>query len=253
MKTVSLFLLFAIFSGCSKTINLDLSRNFENAGKQFLDSKTEEDFLAVAAVYESIRQQGVESGALYYNLGNSYLKAGRKGKALAAYRQAERYRPQDPYLQANLRYALGDTALADTRTLTDHLLFWHSWLSYPQKAVWFCVLSFAAFLLASLALLYPKQRPRWVPIGYFALALIVLLGISLGRNIDQIEFTQHGVVDSTPLIARKGNSESYEPAFQEPLAEGTEFTVEEQRGEWLKIRISGKLEGWVRSEGVVIY
>ena len=44
--------------------------------------------------------------AVLYNQGNAWMRAGATGRALAAYRQAQRYRPRDPYLAANLQNAL---------------------------------------------------------------------------------------------------------------------------------------------------
>ena len=61
------------------------------------------------------------------------------------------------------------------------------------------------------------------------------------------------MVTATALIARKGDAESYEPAFTEPRAEGVEFVVVEQRGDWIRVRLDGRLDGWVPRDKVVLY
>ena len=53
--------------------------------------------------------------------------------------------------------------------------------------------------------------------------------------------------------ARKGNATSYESAFTAPLAEGTEFVVLEQRGDWFRVQISGSQEGWLATVDVATY
>lgn len=55
--------------------------------------------------YEEILRGGRESGALYYNLGNSYFKKGNLGKAVLNYERARRLIPRDGDLDFNLEYA----------------------------------------------------------------------------------------------------------------------------------------------------
>ena len=62
-------------------------------------------YAEAAAVYEQILAQGIESGAVQYNLGNAYLKTGDIGRAVLAYERARRLVPGDPDLAANLGFA----------------------------------------------------------------------------------------------------------------------------------------------------
>ena len=61
------------------------------------------------------------------------------------------------------------------------------------------------------------------------------------------------MISSVEAAARKGNSESYAPSFQEPLKEGTEFVVLEERGDWVHMSLSGDLSGWIRQAEAVLY
>ncbi|MBI5023959.1 MAG: tetratricopeptide repeat protein [Candidatus Omnitrophica bacterium] len=64
-----------------------------------------EDYDKAVAAYEAILRGGKESGALYYNLGNSYFKKGSLGKAILNYERARRLIPRDGDLNFNLAYA----------------------------------------------------------------------------------------------------------------------------------------------------
>jgi tetratricopeptide (TPR) repeat protein len=64
-----------------------------------------ERYAEAAATYEQILAGGVESGAVQFNLGNAYLKAGDVGRAVLAYERARRLVPADPDLVANLAFA----------------------------------------------------------------------------------------------------------------------------------------------------
>ena len=68
--------------------------------------------------YQAICERGVESGPLYYNLGNALLKSGRTSEALWAYLNAKRLMPRDPDLAANLSYARSLHAVAEGVSLS---------------------------------------------------------------------------------------------------------------------------------------
>ncbi len=55
--------------------------------------------------YGSIVESGMESGNLYYNLGNCYFKKGALGEALLNYEKARRLMPLDKDLESNYEYA----------------------------------------------------------------------------------------------------------------------------------------------------
>jgi hypothetical protein len=206
-----------------------------------------------AALYESIRAAGVENGALLYDLGNAYLQAGERGRAIAAYRRALRYRPEDPYLAANLANALPPGApRAEKKSWFRVLLFWQSWISYPAKLHWVAGTASLAFACALAALLAPRAA---IPLRRLALAAVgvcLLLGVSLAVDVHDYELTRHGVIVEPEVAARKGNAESFEEAFNEPLVEGTELEVLETRSGWVRVRVQSGLDGWVREEAVVL-
>src|SRR5579864_1473103 len=125
-------------------------RTFVRALEVFDAAKSPEEYRSSAALLESLLADGYRNGAVYYNLGNAYFRAGEYGRSIAAYRKAKPYRPRDPYLEANLRQAL---SVAPGRLPEPpppwwrHVLFWSGWLSFPEKA--YAV--FTGFLLAALA------------------------------------------------------------------------------------------------------
>jgi SH3-like domain-containing protein len=55
------------------------------------------------------------------------------------------------------------------------------------------------------------------------------------------------------VVVRKGNGEGYDPQFEQPLHDGIEFRVIEQRGGWLRIELADGNQGWVRSREVELF
>ncbi len=237
--------------GCA-SVDLEDARRFQEAQAVFESAQSPEDYLRAAAIYDQILASGVVSGAVLYNQGNAYMRAGETGRAIAAYRQAKRYRPRDPYLEANLRGALGlSPSQRPERSLAELLLFWQDWISYRAK---FQLLGLAALATFCAALAARLLMRRWARV--LALVFLLMTGvaaISAGYDWFRFERIQHGVVVEPEVVARKGNGTSYQPAFTEPLGEGAEFMVVERRGRWLLVRLAGNQEGWVPDTSVVTY
>ncbi len=246
-------LVLILITGCGVRADLDMPRKFQAAEQAFGDATESDDYLKAASLYQEILDNGVTSGAVLYNLGNAFMKAGQRGRAIVAYRQALRYRPRDPYLKANLRYALGTANDQMTRkSLPETIMFWQSWFSYAEM---FYVTT-AAVILTLVCGLIARISHKGLLLNRFTLAAMLLTIVAVCSNAYdwyQIEWTRHGVVVADKTVARKGNSTNYEPAFTEPLYEGTEFVVLEQRHDWLLIRLGPSAEGWVPQRSVVTY
>jgi tetratricopeptide (TPR) repeat protein len=226
-------------------------RTFLRALEVFDTAKTPQDYGESAALLESLLADGFRNGAVYYNLGNAYFRAGEYGRAIAAYRKAKAYRPRDPYLEANLRQAL---AVAPGRLPEPpspwwrHVLFWSGWLSFPEKAY----AAFAGFLLAALATGAASyfRRPRVYWAGAALGACACVLSLDAGLAYADVSWLKHAVV-TNETIARKGIGKDYEPAFDQPLKDGAEFNVLSESGDWVFGHFEGIGDGWLRSEHVV--
>jgi hypothetical protein len=237
--------------GCGSGVDRETQRTFEEAQAAFDRATSSDDFLKVAAMYRQVLDSGIVSGAVLYNQGNAYMRAGYRGRAIAAYREAKRYRPSDPDLEANLNYALVSDDRTGRKPVVEYLLFWQDWVGYPAKFRAVGILAALALVLA-VAALYVRRRPLGIlTLGLLGLTLVA--GVSAGYDWYRFDHTVHGVVTEPEVVARKGNSTSYEPAFTEPLKEGTEFTLQSRRGDWLLVRIAPNQEGWLPETSAVLY
>jgi hypothetical protein len=241
-----------LIAGCSRTPDGNLLRKFQAAQEAFDKASRPEEFVKVAAMYQEILDAGAVSGAVFYNQGNALMRARQPGRALAAYRQAQRYRPRDPDVEANLRAAQGPDASATARRpLVEMLLFWQNWLSYPEKFYAAAAVAMLAFVLGMAALLL--RRRLWKRMSLAAVVLLGVLCLSAAYDWYRFDCVEHGVIARPKVIARKGNAASYEPAFTEPLAEGTEFRVRGRRADWLLVELAGGEEGWIEQDTAALY
>jgi hypothetical protein len=126
-----------------------------------------------------------------------------------------------------------------------HVLFWSGWLSFPEKVY----ASLTGFLLAALAacaaLVLRRPRAYWISGALVVMAAILSLDAALA--FADIAWSRHGVV-TRETIARKGIGKDYEPAFDQPLKDGAEFTVVAETGDWILAHFERIGDGWLRRE-----
>ena len=54
-----------------------------------------------------------------------------------------------------------------------------------------------------------------------------------------------GVITDKEVVARQGDGQNYPPSFKDPLHEGTEFDLLENRPGWLHIKLFDESNGWI--------
>lgn len=194
-----------------------------------------------------VEQGDVHNGRLYYNIGNAYFRMEDLGRAILYYRRAAQYIPDDLNLAQNLKYArrrrLDKIEEREKTKVLKTLFFWHYDLSSRSRVLLFCVAFVPLWFLAAVRLF---RRSVW---GDWVLVVLALLAVLLFGSL-VVEWAgarreRPGVVLSPQVVARKGDSETYEPSFTEPLHAGTEFVLMQERGSWYQIRLMDGRRCWV--------
>ena len=226
---------------------IDLGENEKLARKRAVQN----EFRRVASMYQGLLDQGVESGAILYNQGNAWYRAGEPARAIASYRKAQRYLPNNPYLAANLKTVAISGSPAERSSFWTALLFWQNSISYPMKFH----LSLAATLFAFTAALFAlfRREKIYTKLAILLTATACLAIFSTLYDWHRFDRTEYGVVLAEHTVVRKGNSPHYEAAFAEPVRKRTEFTVGDKRGQWILARFAGGESGWVPAGDVVVY
>ena len=228
----------------------DRQTDFLRSLELFDKAKSPEEFRESAAVLESIVADGFRNGAVYYNLGNAYYRAGDFGRAILNYHKAKPYRPRDPLLEANLRQALASAPgkIAEPpKPWWLHVMFWQESLSHPARAA-IALFSFSlAPILALVAFWFRRRNLLWLAGGMTAIALLFTLDVALNSPE---RFSASRAVITGETVARKGIGKDYEAAFDAPLKDGAEFIVLNETSGWTFGHFAGIGDGWVRNEFV---
>jgi tetratricopeptide (TPR) repeat protein len=203
--------------------------------------------------YKKVLDRGVESGPLYYNIGNAYFKLGKIGYAILYYKKALRLTPADSDLKSNLGYA---QSLTEDSALTAQGVNRFAWLvRIPFKEF---TLNGVARILASayIALavmliggIINRVFARRVTLIFYPVLMLFMLTLAafVMRYYDEEVLTRAVVVTDSAECR-------YEPIDKSnvyfTLKKGQEISVLKSRNGWSRIkRLDGKL-GWVKSDTV---
>ena len=194
-----------------------------------------------ANAYEKILQPGLDSEAVLFNLGNAFLKAGKTGRAIVAYRTAEKISPRDPDLRANLQFARDQAAGG----LSNATLHWTNWTTRLTLDEWTALAAFSTsgwFLLLALR----QWRPKW---NKSFSRMLLLLGAVAGTSgvclvsAVRTERTPSSVVIAPEAVVRRGPFGESQSAFS--LRDGAEVTVLDQNTDWVQIQDGSQRTGWL--------
>jgi tetratricopeptide (TPR) repeat protein len=252
MKRVALLVL-ALASSCGGGPDDALRETLERATASYTRALETADgqartvaFQEAERLYASAARSAPASPDLYANLGNAALQGQHVGAAVLAYRRALR-------IDADHARALTNLSLArsllpewvprpESRGALDSFFFWQRGLTRAQRS------GAAALSFACAALLLAL----WLRTGHVALRHLALVPSAawlalLGSLVfDPALRDGDEVVVTTPDVrARAADSELAPALFEDPLPDGTEARIVEERAPWARIRLANGRDAWV--------
>lgn len=233
----------AIFSGAlAIRARAAVSADFDSANRLYAQSQ----FAEAAAAYEQILTNGAVSPVLFFNQGNAYFKAGKLGRAIASYRQAERFTPRDPDVRANLQFARnrvqGPTIKATAWQRGVNQLSLNEWTGLAVAGLW---LTFALLVARQLKpALVPALR-RWT---WLAGAVTVLLFGGVGLAVRQSFSSPIAIVTSADATVRTSPFEEATSTFT--AHDGAELQVLDRKDDWVQVSDGHRSLGWIKRTAV---
>ena len=212
----------------------------------------EGDFHGALERYVRVLDEGLESGGLYYNIGNTYFKLGQLGPAMLYYERARRLMPGDDDLRANIELARSMTA--DDITIRQKFwLFrvvdwWVGWL--PRVAlIWLVALAYLAAMGAIVAvILRPEQLATWARrVTGIAGVVTVVFGVNLGVREISFGRGEEAIIMAEEVQVQSAPSE--DTALQIfSIHEGTKVQIDRQADTWIEISLEDGTVGWILAE-----
>lgn len=222
---------------------------FDAANKLYEQGK----FPEAARGYEDLIAAGHGSATLHFNLGNAWFKAGLHGRAIAAYRQAERLAPRDPNIRFNLDFARRRVSSTDAPS-GPWLERLASALTVNEWAVFAAVTWWLSFLL--LAAGEARETARATARRWAAVTALVTAAAGAGTALAaQLWFhPDAAVVTVAQAIVRSGPLEEARVLHQ--FRDGTEVRVTDRKSApgadssqgWSQVRNAAGQSGWVKDD-----
>lgn len=211
------------------------------------------DYAKAVEGYIAILDMGVESGNIYYNMGNGFLRLGKIGHAILCYERAKVLMPGDSDLKANLNYAGSLAGDADSQASPRFILIrmverLSSDYNLNTIAIVGAVLYAFVILLSIVNIINPILRKK-LKLLFFVVLTAFLLDLSaFAVRYHDKEILKYGIVIEKEADAK------YEPIDKAMtyyiLHEGNRVIALQTRNGWRQIkRLDGKI-AWVKKEAL---
>lgn len=215
----------------------------------------EENFEGAIEAYRSVLDTGLESGDLYFNLGNAWFRAGELGPAILAWERAARFLPGDPDVRANLELARSLT-VDEVTPQEPFWLFqlWDGWVHLLPRDLLLAVVALAwlltgGALVARVLSRRPARRRRAARTALGSGTLFVLFGISL-----LVRETGLGSPDVAIVMADQVSVQSAPVADADQtlftVHEGLRVAVARRTDAWAEVTLEDGRVGWLPLESI---
>jgi len=227
---------------------------------QYIDSAevyyTNSQYEKAIDMYKKVLASGVESGVLYYNLGNAYYKDNRITDAILNYERAKLFIPNNKDLQFNLEMA--------NRSITDKIdavpeffiiTWWKTFIGIFTSDTW-AIISMASFvsLLSFVFLFFFTRSYSLKKLSFWFGIILLLLSFSsfvfASKTKSAIESHNTAIIFEPVINVKSSPGDVGTELFV--IHEGTKVEITQQSGDWVEIKLANGNKGWVKSDLVEI-
>lgn len=234
-----------------------ISSSLEDATKAEGDSAyMKNDYASAIQIYEALLNRG-EAADIYYNLGNSYYKAGDIAKAILNYERALLLQPGNGDIRANLEIARSKTVDKVEPVPEIFFVSWTKSLINSMSVDSWAVCGVVCFILLIVFLylfIFSKQivlKKAGFISGIVFLAVTILANVFANQQKDELTNRNSAIVINPSVTVRSTPSESGTSLFI--LHEGHKVGVKDgSMKDWKEIRLEDGKVGWVPASAIEI-
>lgn len=229
-------------------VHADMTDDFAAANKSYQDK----DYAAAIGGYESVVGQGLESAALYFNLGNAYFKSGDLGNAVLYYMRAQRLDPGDDDITHNLEFARGFTSVQMEGVRLNPVQSFFESLVAPYRLSLLAWVSSAFFVFLLLLMIL-----RWgvgitgaaVRAGLMTALILVIISSGLTTFKYRTDYlSRRAVIITEDSPVQTGPSEQSDVELQG--APGLVVEILAESDDYYNVLFENKRRGWINKRFV---
>lgn len=215
-----------------------------------VEAYTAGDYASALKDFEDVRETGLMSKELYYNLGNSYLRSGEIAQAILWYERALRLDPSDADVRYNLEYA---RALTQDRIDEVPEMFFQQWrrgVCYlmPSNAWAVIGLVSLALMVACVLLFLLGSTAGRRKLGFFlgiAFLVVALMGCDFARWQRTEALRQDMAIVMKPVSSVKSSPSADGAKDLFILHEGTRVRILDNVGGFSNVELADGRQGWI--------
>ena len=218
---------------------------------------SEGQWAEAAGTYTAIENLGLESPALYCNMGNAWFKSGDVAKAMLYYERALKLDPS--YDDARYNIAVISDFIQDRIEPVPEFILktWTRDLCYILDSDTWAVISliFLAAVAVSLLLLFLSSSLALRRTGFFsaiAAFLLTVMSVSFAFWQKADYSRKDGAVIMVPVVSVKSSPSSDTSTDLFILHEGTKVIILDEVGDWRNIELADGRQGWMKSSDMEI-
>ena len=202
--------------------------------------------------WSAIREAGLESPQLYYNIGNAYYKSGDVAHAILNYERALKLDPSYSDARFNLEFSQN---LVQDKIEVIPEFFLETW---GRKACWLLpsnvwAIFFIIGLIATLGLVLLFLLGRTAKtrkIGFFAgivalLCTLLFLAFAFWQRTDYRKEDKAIITRAVTSVKSSPSGDASTDLFI--LHEGTRVTIIDEVGDWRNIELADGRQGWLKA------
>ena len=204
--------------------------------------------------YKQVADDGFESPALFYNLGNAYFKMNDYPHAILWYERAHKLDPGNENIEYNLNVA--NSKIADKIDPLPELFYIRWYRSvinlFPINTWAVQTIGYFILMLVAVALyfisrrLFLRKTGFWAAILFLVLTLFTLLFSISGYH--RMKTLHEAIVFDPTMTVKSSPDEKSVDLFV--IHEGTKVQLLDKIGEWYEIRIANGSVGWLPEESL---
>jgi len=224
----------------------DIKSAFQEANTSYRTG----DYAKAAAQYENLVQQNIHFSAIYYDLGNTYVRLGHLSKAILNFEKALRLDPRNNDIRHNLSYTRGllEYRVEDSRNwylkASEHILKY-----ITEEEINSVVLGVIfVFLVGGIFGFVTGRGSFWSAWQRFVFIMLLSVGlVAFGKQV-QSNLIRDAIVMQKECEARYGPSEHDQVAFR--MGEGIKVFVVDRREDWSRVLLTNGDSGWVKNTDI---
>jgi tetratricopeptide (TPR) repeat protein len=244
------YLLVAVILPLLSFGNDDAGSLFKKANNLYAKSQYKD----ALNTYQQIVDDGYQSAAVYFNMGNAEFKMGDIPSALLYYEKAHKLSPGDEDINFNLRYAnLKTTDKIDAAPEFFLSRWWQVFiLSFSAKVLSVWSIIFILLASGSLILYFFANSVAVKKASFYGALALFFLGIFLifiaNRQLSYFDDHKQAIVFSNSVNVKSGPVDKSGTLFV--IHEGTKVNILDSNNGWVKISLANGNEGWVKTTDV---